>query len=44
MLFFGKKICEEQKRLTHGKNSAVMNLFSLENVDQFPELIVSVGK
>ena len=39
-----KKIWVSPNWLTHGKNSVIMNSFSLENVDLFPEFTVGVVK
>ena len=39
-----EKICASPNWLTRGKDSVIMNSFSLENVDLFPEFTVGVGK
>ena len=36
--------CKIQNCLTHGQNSVIMNLFSIENVYLFPEVTVGVIK
>ena len=39
-----KDLVLSQSRLTHDKNSVIMNLFSIENVYLFPEVTVGVFK
>ena len=43
-LFIVKKICVSQNWLKHGKNSVIMNIFSSDIVDMFPEFTAGVGK
>ena len=39
-----KTLSWSQKRLIHGKNSVIMNLFSIENVYLLPEVTVGLVK
>ena len=39
-----KKICVSHNWLKHGKNSVIMNIFSLVEVDLSQEFTVGVGK
>ena len=43
-LFMPKTLSWSQNRLTHGKTSVIMNLFSIENVYLFPEVTAGVAK
>ena len=43
-VFMQNTLTWSQNCLTHGKNSVIMNLFSIENVYLFPDVTVSVVK